>query len=175
MSASRPSEADVEAIVEVIVGHQRIPTYRGNAQRCVGCDHLRDETDGPNSPRHARHVAEQIIASDWLAALDTEHEREVAALRAEVDDANEHAIECERIGVKALEDRILVELERDEARRALADLRGEIKALADEWEAIDGEPATGRDLAVMTVWNRAGRQVRALLPRDDAAGAGGAR
>lgn len=53
----------VEQIARVIVEHQRIPTFeRDGEKRCSGCDHLRGEPDGANSPRHARHVAEQIVA-----------------------------------------------------------------------------------------------------------------
>lgn len=149
MSAPRPSEADVEAVVEVIVSHQRIPTYRGNSQRCVGCDHLRDETDGANSPRHARHVAEQILASDWLAARDAEHEREVAALRERKETYHEQWMLTER---------------------DLGDVRGEIKALADGWHAVAGED---RDIESRTLRIVAATLHHALLPRDDAAGAGG--
>lgn len=41
------------------------------------------------------------------------------AARREADEANVHAIECERIGVKAIEDRIMAEAERDDLRARL--------------------------------------------------------
>jgi hypothetical protein len=71
-----------EELALLLVRHQRIPIYNGTAgQRCTGCDSLHGETDGPNSPRHGEHLADLILASDWLAA------REAAAAeqaRAEV-------------------------------------------------------------------------------------------
>lgn len=59
---------DVEALVAtltaIIVSHQRIPLYDNSmGQRCVGCDNLHSESDGPNSPRHAEHVAREIAAT----------------------------------------------------------------------------------------------------------------
>ena len=51
----------IERIFEVIIAHQRIPKFDGtHGQRCVGCGHCDGATDGPNSPRHARHVAAEI-------------------------------------------------------------------------------------------------------------------
>jgi hypothetical protein len=68
---AEPDAGEGEGLAEVIVGHRRIPMYGHipGLQRCSGgCSDLLAESDGPNSPRHALHVAEQILASDWLAA-----------------------------------------------------------------------------------------------------------
>ena len=59
-----------EVLAAVNVQHQRIPMFDGyGGQRCVGCDSLRGESDGPNSPRHAEHVAVEQAAAvrSWLA------------------------------------------------------------------------------------------------------------
>ena len=59
-----------EVLAAVSVEHQRIPMFDGGlGQRCVGCDSLRGESDGPNSPRHAEHVAVEQAAAvrAWLA------------------------------------------------------------------------------------------------------------
>ena len=59
-----------EVLAGVNVQHQRIPMFDGyGGQRCVGCDSLRGESDGPNSPRHAEHVAVEQAAAvrSWLA------------------------------------------------------------------------------------------------------------
>jgi hypothetical protein len=71
--SEQQAELDAGALAKVIVGHQRIPMYGHipGLQRCSGgCSDLLAESDGPNSPRHALHVAEQILTSDWLAAHD---------------------------------------------------------------------------------------------------------
>jgi hypothetical protein len=53
-----------DVAMKVQIQHQRIPLFDGTqGQRCVGCDALRGATDGPNSPRHAAHVAEQIAVA----------------------------------------------------------------------------------------------------------------
>lgn len=39
--------------------------------------------------------------------------------------------------------------------------------LAEEWQALDFEPATDRDLATLTAINRCGSQLAALLVPDD--------
>lgn len=57
--------APAGALTEILVRHQRIPMYDGLAQRCSGCDHLLGESDGPNSPRHAEHLAR--LVADWYA------------------------------------------------------------------------------------------------------------
>ena len=63
--------ATLEAVLSAVnVQHQRIPMFDGGGgQRCVGCDSLHGETDGPNSPRHAEHVAIKQAAAvrSWLA------------------------------------------------------------------------------------------------------------
>lgn len=53
-----------EQIAELLAEHQRIPMFDGSdGQRCSGgCDELRGEPDGPNSPRHAAHVAAILAA-----------------------------------------------------------------------------------------------------------------
>ena len=59
-----------EVLSAVNVQHQRIPMFDGyGGHRCVGCDSLRGESDGPNSPRHAEHVAVEQAAAvrSWLA------------------------------------------------------------------------------------------------------------
>lgn len=61
--ADRDKASTPEAIAKVIVSHQRIPLFNGGlGQRCSGpgCTAFYGETDGPNSPRHAAHVAERI-------------------------------------------------------------------------------------------------------------------
>lgn len=73
-----------EVLAAISVQHQRIPRYAGSfgGMRCVGCDHLEGATDGPNSPRHAEHVAgEQATAVlDWLRArLASDEVREAVA------------------------------------------------------------------------------------------------
>lgn len=50
-----------DRIFDVLIQHQRIPLYDGSdGNRCAGCDNLRGESDGSNSPRHARHLAALI-------------------------------------------------------------------------------------------------------------------
>lgn len=58
-----------KTLADVAVQHQRIPINpRNSDHQCSGCDHLRGEPDGPNSPRHAAHVAaEQMKAIAALA------------------------------------------------------------------------------------------------------------
>lgn len=89
MSNEKPEEL-TEALFGIIFGHQRIPTYDGTAgQRCTGCDSLKGETDGPNSPRQARHLADLIVAAGWVSP------EEVAAREA---DARREALqEAERL------------------------------------------------------------------------------
>ena len=74
-----------EVLAAVNVQHQRIPMFDGyGGQRCVGCDSLRGESDGPNSPRHAEHVAVEQAAAvrSWLAdRLADEGLREAVARR----------------------------------------------------------------------------------------------
>ena len=129
-SEPRPSEADVEALANVFEQHF---TPR----------------------RQAEHLARAVLASDWLAARDAEHEREVAALR----EAFNREYDWRR------ETRARAEA----AERALADLRAAIKAIR---RALDDELANladdGARLSHSVV-----RRIEALLPRDDAAGAGG--
>ncbi|HEY9352761.1 MAG TPA: hypothetical protein VIP28_05900 [Nocardioides sp.] len=65
VTADPAAAPSVEQIAEMLVRHQRIPMYETSGdqrQRCVGCDSLKGETDGPNSPRHAQHLAEEIRA-----------------------------------------------------------------------------------------------------------------
>lgn len=63
MSAHDP--ALVEKAIRAVIAHQRIPTYSDQGQlpahRCCGCDHLRGESDGPNSPRVAEHQVRAVL------------------------------------------------------------------------------------------------------------------
>lgn len=54
------SEFDRDLLFHALLSHQRIPTYVGNGQRCVGCDNLHGEPDGSNSPRHTHHLADAL-------------------------------------------------------------------------------------------------------------------
>ena len=52
----------VEKAVRAAVAHQRIPTFDdAGGHRCSGCDHLRGEPDGANSPRHAEHQVRAVL------------------------------------------------------------------------------------------------------------------
>lgn len=76
---------EVERAAEVLVQHQRIPTYDArDSYRCSGCDSLKGESDGPNSPRHAIHVAEALAAANLLAESTAEPAAEVG-LRAAIE------------------------------------------------------------------------------------------
>lgn len=44
-----------------------------------------------------------------------------------------------------------------------ATMAARVRALADEWEEVDGEPANEHALTVMTVMNRCGRELRARV------------
>jgi hypothetical protein len=62
-----------EALTTLLVAHQRIPLFRGSVgQRCTGCDSLYGEPDGPNSPRHAAHLAAVLTAHGWGRLPDAE-------------------------------------------------------------------------------------------------------
>lgn len=79
MTAPDREGAAVEALVGILVGHQRIPLFDGTLnQRCSGCDTMRGDSDGPNSPRHARHLADLVIAAGWVPESEV-REREAAA------------------------------------------------------------------------------------------------
>lgn len=97
--------------------------------------------------RYCVHVAEQVLAYADLAARDAEHEREVR----------------ERSDLAFL---VGVRFGREAAERALADLRGGIEALADRIAARAPDHYTEWAHAEV----RVEREIRALLPRDDAAG-----
>lgn len=79
-----------DKLAALIVQHQRIPLFDDTfGQRCVGCDSLYGETDGPNWSRHAEHLADALLASDVLRDLLAEAE---ARGRAEVAAAVEEVI-----------------------------------------------------------------------------------
>lgn len=59
--------------------------------------------------------------------------------------------------------RMVVALSDDVAR--LETLLADVKALAQSWVDADGEPATNDDLIVLTVTNRRGRELLALLDK----------
>ena len=130
MSADQPArdggEGDGEALAkvlgEVIVRHQRIPLFNGTGNnRCSGCGNLHNATDGPNSPRHAAHVAAEqaldILASDWLAA------RIAAAEQRGREDNADHAM-CYVHGSEALAAR-----ERQAGAAALREAAADVEAL----------------------------------------------
>lgn len=74
---TRPVSPEWEALADIIMAHQRIPMYDGSgpvyadsglpARRCSGpgCDSLKGESDGPNSPRHAWHLTDLILAAGY--------------------------------------------------------------------------------------------------------------
>lgn len=90
---TRPASPEWEALADIIMAHQRIPMYDGSgpvytdsglpAQRCsgLGCDSLEGESDGPNSPRHAWHLTDLIIAAGYERRRDV---AEADALRKQV-------------------------------------------------------------------------------------------
>lgn len=110
----------------------------------------------------------RICSQQWgdltrlLAARDAEHERQVTALRKDRDAAvSAWQSACSRADLW-IDRAEAAERDRDEARRDLADLRAGVEATAALLHASG--------------WNQgpvAARDLRALLPRDDAAGAGG--
>ena len=54
----------VQEVFNALIDHQRIPMFDGTGgERCVGCDDLRGEPDGSNSPRHTQHLAEAVVAA----------------------------------------------------------------------------------------------------------------
>jgi hypothetical protein len=129
------SEDDAEALTELIVAHQRIPMYGHipNAQRCTGCDHLKAESDGPNSPRHAAHLAQVILASDRFAANRARQRAEAhedgyqQGLREGRDEA-----ETRDLSFDGLTDRA------EAAERRLAEQQAAVLAKAAEWERTAG-------------------------------------
>lgn len=77
---------DHEALSEIFMSHQRIPSALDDGtKRCTGlaCNSLRGETDGPNSPRHAWHLADEVLDSDWLRNLKADLWDEAAEATAE--------------------------------------------------------------------------------------------
>ena len=54
----------------VLLTHQRIPmgSVDHGVYLCTGCDDLLGSTDGPNSPRHAAHVAQTLAADPGVRA-----------------------------------------------------------------------------------------------------------
>lgn len=155
MSAPRPSEADVEALCALLV------------------DWLDDRSgDTP------RETARRILASDWLAARDAEHEREVAALRSEQDEARRVYADLHEEWGREVDHCEAAHARAEAAERVLADRDAAIKALrAGIWEL--GELIHG-DEGVEHVEGCQGEptcfacildSLRALLSRDDASGA----
>lgn len=50
-----------EDVLRAVIQHQRVPVYDGTyTNQCVGCDHLKGESDGPNSPRVVSHQIEML-------------------------------------------------------------------------------------------------------------------
>ena len=73
-------ERMVRVVAETLLAHQRIPMFDGTeGQRCVGCDNLRGETAGPNSPRHTAHDAQVLAEGRERIA------REIEAARPEYE------------------------------------------------------------------------------------------
>lgn len=85
-----PRTPAAEELFHLIFRHQRVPTYVGHGQRCTGCDHLKGETDGPNSPRHTQHLVDVIIAAGWV---DQEQYRDQLKLVAVLETWKDEALE----------------------------------------------------------------------------------
>lgn len=99
MSNEKPVElTEAEALFNILFGHQRIPTYDGTAgQRCTGCDSLNGETDGPNSPRQAKHLAALILEAGWVSPEESEAREAAARREALLEAAEKHRVEVERL------------------------------------------------------------------------------
>ena len=97
MTAPTPDANDPsaqEGLAGVILAHQRIPLFDGTqGQRCVGCDNLRGETDGPNSPRHAAHLADAILRAGFGPVREVEAERDRWRGRCEQHDRRRAEVE----------------------------------------------------------------------------------
>jgi hypothetical protein len=112
---------DVERVAEVLIQHQRIPLFDGTGgQRCVGCDSLRGETDGPNSPRHARHVAQVLVAPGGVVAGMVAEAREAGV--EEGVDSTWHLKQLRAMWEAAAR------------KQGAAEVRARVERLADEWE-----------------------------------------
>ena len=123
--------------------------FRAAAERCCQC------TDG-----HHDWTTEHPYGTDDDVRMTPDGARRVAALLDALEAAREESaglrervreVEGERDAFGAILD------ENDELRGRL----GAVAALADEWIAADGEPATSHDLTALTVTNRCGAQLRA--------------
>lgn len=72
--------SDREALADLLVAHPALPTYNGHLGR-YRCPKCGVEINGScNSPSHAEHQADAILASDWLRERDKQIAREVEAL-----------------------------------------------------------------------------------------------
>lgn len=74
-----------DLIADRLLRHQRIPSLAGPGRnRCSGCDHLLNETDGANSPRVEAHRAAIAAAAvaDWLESEETTFALQLAAPRS---------------------------------------------------------------------------------------------
>lgn len=141
----------MEALATVLAQHalgRWVEVAPERYQRSCTCgERVASQSTDAMDDSYRRHIA-AVLASDWLrdhdAARDSEHEREVAALRERKETYHEQWMLTER---------------------DLADLHAAIKALADEWERpVPKVQGTPEDAAAV---------LRERLLRDDAAGAGG--
>jgi FMN phosphatase YigB (HAD superfamily) len=102
--------------------------------------------DDPEALEGARMALAEVRREDLTLLHDRDN------LRAALADEQAHTL-----AAKVAADGYRQRAERAEARLAA------VEALADRWEAADGEPARCCDLAIMNACNAHGRAVRAAL------------
>jgi hypothetical protein len=123
----RAMGGDVERVAEALIQHQRIPLYDGTGgQRCVGCDSLYGETDGPNSPRHAEHLAAVLLAPGGVVA------GMVAARGSEAYEDGYDQGHADAHADGAARDSLCRERE-----RGAAEVRARVEAVLGEYDHID--------------------------------------
>lgn len=126
MSTPGPTEADVEALAKAL--YEQI--------EWGGCEGAAWHRTGSGIRANWTQAAERILASDWLAARDTEHQREVNPCsrcgRTKVYNPRPHddIVVCEPCMHQMWQEDVDDWRDRaDEARRELADLRAKVAAL----------------------------------------------
>jgi hypothetical protein len=125
----RLSEAEREALVRAAVAYYA----RSRKGKGADPDYLLRSDPASLPVSFARDIVEPLVPVVERIIADR-----LAAVQADRDEANVHAVECERIGVEAIETRIMAEAENARLRARLA----EVEALADAYDTWDGDPTS---------------------------------